>query len=386
MGRALTLPLAAALAGTAPASALPALAPDDFRSLALTSVSVLKTQREYLRDFAEERPGGPARFFFYFDLRYALPETDQARVAVPAAIGDMRGELSEGRLGVCALLLAGDYAFGFYDIAERFGITAPRDLNPGYGRYYGNGPSPEADGLAWSQGYQNFAFTLERRNRFRVALGLFDRDEPIVEGTGAGARFALKPGPDSASAWTGTRDRPQGFFDADIGGYGFSSLYTLGHSLDLIGFRKRWARGEAEISPAAHYYRFRRRIQIGAEARGWTVLDALSLSGEAYADSREAADGGRSLFGHGSASAACRLWPPTDPGPRRFRAKATASGGWSNDAVGKGAWGHSEGLAFERLFGVVGFACERSFDDPRTLERMPLAGAAIWNFDFEIAW
>jgi hypothetical protein len=376
------------LAVAAQALALTSLAPEDFRSMANASVSVLGTQREYLDDFARERARETGTFFFYLDLRYALPETDRARVSVPATAGDMQGELRKGRLGFCLQYLSGDYAFGAYDIAEGFSVSAPRAWNPGYLRYYGKDTSAAGD-PAWSQGYQNFAFTLERAGRFRVAAGLFDRSFPLFADSGAGARFALEPAGDSSSPWRGSRDVLQGFLDAEIGGYGFSSLYTLGGGLDLMGIRRRWAWGEAEIVPAANYFRYRRRCQIGAEANGFALFPVLDLGAEAYADSRRGPGGRRGAYGHAEATVRYHLWGwgrTAAAGRPRFGMAATLSGGWSDDALESPAWGHAEGLAFERIFGVVGFSASRSVDEPRALQQMPLRGASVWNFDFKLAW
>lgn len=380
------LALAGLLAFAADARALPALSPEDFRSMANSSVGVLRTQHEYLDDFARERDGRTRSFFFYFDLRYALPETDRARYAVPATAGDMEGELLKGRLGLCLLYLRGGYAFGIYDIAEGFSVSAPRARNPGYLRYYGK-DSSGLDEPAWSQGYQNFAFTLERAGLFRVAAGLFDRSFPLLEGAGDSARFALRPPADSASAWSGSRDVLQGFLDAEIMGIGISSLYTLGSALDLIGVRRRWSRGEAELVPAANYFRYRRRYQIGIEANGFAFIPALEAGCEAYADSRRDAGGGRGIFGHAAATLRYRVWgrPGTAERPR-LGVVAMASGGWSDDALERGVWGHAEGLAIERLFGVIGFSVERSVDEPRALQQMPLGGAVVWNLDFKVVW
>lgn len=379
--------LIAAWTGAQTAGAAALLAPEAFRSMANTSVPVLHSQREYQRDFAEGQSGAAGHWFFYFDMRFALPETESARVQVPATIGDMQGELRKGAMGFRAAYLQDDYAIGLYDIAEAFSVSAPRAWNPAYRRYYGKDSSASGDDLAWGQGYQNFAITLERADHFRIALGLFDRSFPLFDGVGESARFALKPGPDSASAWEGSRDELQGFLDFDAHGYGFSSFYTLGQSLDLIGVRKRWRWGEAEVIPAVNYFRYRRRFQIGAEAIGIPAYQALELGSEAYADSRRGSDGERAVFGHATASLRYRLWPWRPPsGPSGFRVSALATGGWSDDALEKGVWGHSEGLAFDNFLKVLHFSLARSYDEPRTLEQMPLRGATVWDFDFKIAW
>ncbi|MBW8888127.1 MAG: hypothetical protein JF616_10265 [Fibrobacteres bacterium] len=363
------------------------LAPEAFRSMANSSISVLRTQREYLRDFDEGQADATGHWFFYFDLRYALPETEGARMRIPTTVGEMQGELSRGALGFRVAYLQGEYAFGLYDIAESFSLSPPRAWNPAFLRYYGKDSSGAADEIAWSQEYQNFAITLERADHFRIAAGLFDRSFPLFSGAGENAQFALVPGPDSASAWQGSRDHLQAFLDIDVHGYGFSTLYTLGQSLDLIGLRKRWRWGEAELIPALNYFRYRRRSQIGAEAKGILPYPALELGSEAYADSRRASDGERGFFGHASASISYRLWPWNLPAGRsRFQVAANTSGGWSDDALEKGVWGHSEGLACDNLLKVLHFSLAHSRNDPRVLQQMPLRGADVWSFDFKFAW
>jgi len=367
--------------------AYPLLAPDAFLSMANSSVSVLQTQREYLRDFEAGQSDATGHWFFYFDLRFALPETESARVRVPASVGNMQGELSNGALGFRVAYLQGEYAIGLYDVAEGFSLSAPRAWNPGYLRYYGKDSSASGNDLAWSQGYQNFAFTLERADHFRIAAGLYDRSYPLFIGDGESARFALEPGPDSASAWQGSRDALQAFLDFDVHGYGFSSFYTLGQSLDLVGIRKRWRWGESELIPALNYFRYRRRTQIGAEGKGIFPFPALELGSEVYADSRRGSDGERGFFGHAAADFRYRLWPWSTPSGRsRFHVAATASGGWSDDALENGVWGHSEGLAFDNFLKVLHFSLAHSRNEPRILQQMPLRGADVWNFDFKIAW
>lgn len=378
--------LAALLAGVGGTGAAP-LAPEAFRSMANSSVSVLRTQREYLSDFAERQSEATGHWFFYFDLRYALPETESARVQVPANVGEMQGELRKGALGFRLVYLQGDYAVGLYDIAEGFSVSAPQAWNPAYLRYYGKDSSASKEDPAWSQGYQNFAFTLERANHFRVALGLFDRSFPLFTGTGESERFALAPGADSASAWHGSRDALQAFLDLDVHGYGFSSLYTLGQSLDLVGIRKRWNWGEADLIPALNYFSYRRRIQVGMEAMGIPAFPSLALGSETYLDSRRDSDGERAYFGHAAATFRYRLWPwGPSSAPSHFQVAATGSGGWSDDALEKGVWGHSEGLAFDNFLKVLHFSLARSYNDPRALQQMPMRGATVWNFDFKIAW
>lgn len=386
MGLPARMLLLAALAGSDAAGAVSLLAPEAFRSMANSSVQVLRTQRDYLGDFAEGQSQATGHWFFSFDLRFDLPETESARVEVPATVGVMQGELRKGALGFRLAYLQGDYAVGVYDIAEAFSVSAPRAWNPEYLRYYGKDTSASSTDPAWGQGYQNFAFTFERADHFRIAFGLFDRAYPLFAGAGESARFRLEPGPDSASAWQGSRDVLQAFLDFDAHGYGFSSLYTLGQSLDLFGVRKRWRWGEADLVPALNFFRYRRRFQIGAEAAGIPAFQALEAGGEAYADSRRRSDGERAFFGHAAADLNYRLWPWRPAGRSDFRVAATASGGWSDDALEKGVWGHAEGLAFDNFLKVLHFSLARSRNDPRALQRMPLRGAAVWNFDFKIAW
>jgi hypothetical protein len=385
--RTLLLAATAASAVADAAGAASVLSPEAFRSMANSSVSVLQSQREYLGDFAERQSEATGHWFFYFDLRFALPETESARVVVPATVGDMQGELRKGALGFRLAYLQGDYAIGLYDVAEGFSVSAPRAWNPGYLRYYGKDSTASSNDLAWGQGYQNFAFTFERKEHFRIAVGLFDRSFPLFDAVGESARFALEPGPDSASAWQGSRDDLQSFVDVDVHGYGFSSLYTLGQSLDLFGIRKRWRWGGAELIPALNFFRYRRRFQMGAEAAGIPAFQALELGSEAYADSRRGSDGERAFFGHAAAYFRFRLWPWTSPSDKsRFRVAATASGGWSDDALEKGVWGRSEGLAFDNFLRVLHFSLAHSRNEPRVLQQMPLRGVDVWIFDFKIAW
>jgi len=217
--------LIATWAGARAAGSASLLAPEAFQSMANTSVAVLRTQRDYLREFADGQSAAAGHWFFYFDLRLALPETESARVRVPVNIGEMRGELRKGAMGFRLAYLQGDYVVGVYDVAEGFSVSAPRAWNPAYLRYYAK-DSSAGDDLAWSQSYQNFAFTFERKERLP-------------------RRLAGLPGI--------RRGRLRLLLD------------LLGRSLDLLGMRKRWRWGEAELVPALNYFRYRRRFLAGAK-------------------------------------------------------------------------------------------------------------------------
>jgi hypothetical protein len=368
-----------------PARALPTIQPDAFNAIAKTSVNILLTQRHYLDEFETAKPEGPQGFYLYFDLNYDLPTADWSWVSIPVSVGDMQGELRKGRLGVDVGYKFNEYSFGIYDIAEGFSLSAPRARNPGFAQYYSADSSAAADVPTWNLGYQIFAFTLARQDYFHIALGLFSRNFPLVGDTGA-PRFLLQPG-DSGQSWQGSRNEFQGYADLDIHGYDFSSLYTLGGTLDLIGFRKRWPLGDAQIQPTVNYFRYRRRWQAGMELTGYPAWRPLELGGEVYGDSRLEPEGERAMHGHAEAKAHYRLWPLTgESGARRFHFAATASGGFSSDALEQGVWGHAEGLAFENVFKVLQFSLERSENEPCRLLQMPLRNAVVWSFDFKVIW
>jgi hypothetical protein len=377
--------------------------PDQFKDLARRSVNILDTYHAYRQAFEEKRAkrydsasgelsNRKNTFLLFVELNPLVPGLDGEKVEngieIQTKDGKLYSSMQKSYGAANFSYFFPEYEMGVYAISDIVELFTMEDDNPGKEHLFKGVERNEA--LDFSAGYLVVSGYFDKRGR-GIDLGCLLRFEPFTyrDSLTGEEKFRFARQPDGTYA--GTQVSPELFAGYHDPRFDANTLYSLSRGLELLGLGLTQPIPHGfEVAPFLRYFQYKTRFQMGAGVHG-TLSERLDMELEFANDLHRNFAGRFEYFHHltfRNKLALFRMKRKDLPEYSRYDFFMSLDYAYSisSDILEERITGHSGGIAFENMFGVLSLFVGVGYNEYKYLSIFPFKDSFTIDLKAQIAW